>query len=554
MKTSVSYSEAKYYSEYDSATILMHLQEEFSMPISGICHEMLMPLYKLCFNTPYSYWNRDVAKQVIQRLENLYLQNSMNIRIDEVAFDFFLMGYNAYMQISETLSDMRDFNIAQELKTRMYRLPAYTSIVEGVLSNLLRVIAAIISPITGIDYTSQNRLVNLLEMANKNGFSEIGSKVNVNIRNSINHGKVSIIKEQNCEKVRFYYTENKKSRSMEMLISKFDDEIDSMYDMVSGVLLALSIFLNNHIEILQVNRQEKTYISFALFALELSLPTVQCSSINDTGNDKQLNIELQVVNTNRDYLFQLSVMITIIAYNRYRNYQSYMINLSSTRMQGGWIRYTNEEAASMYESASNICTCVKRAINRNDAIIFPPSTEHIDLNEIKYFVFPNLITEKFKIRHVSDCSTPERKRLKAHLFVGDTKSREELLNIIDEAIEWLKGVKNPPAPTMLRKHGNMPADTLYINVYKEDDRKNKNMFPDNSNFICFVDYNTSGNTTLVHGGMPQTIWNSYLHEHIGLKRIAWRNSTYFTRHVSNIGRNDLCPCGSGKKFKKCCGK
>ena len=22
----------------------------------------------------------------------------------------------------------------------------------------------------------------------------------------------------------------------------------------------------------------------------------------------------------------------------------------------------------------------------------------------------------------------------------------------------------------------------------------------------------------------------------------------------NIGRNDLCPCGSGKKYKKCCGK
>jgi len=25
--------------------------------------------------------------------------------------------------------------------------------------------------------------------------------------------------------------------------------------------------------------------------------------------------------------------------------------------------------------------------------------------------------------------------------------------------------------------------------------------------------------------------------------------------VSNkIGRNDLCPCGSGKKYKKCCGR
>lgn len=25
------------------------------------------------------------------------------------------------------------------------------------------------------------------------------------------------------------------------------------------------------------------------------------------------------------------------------------------------------------------------------------------------------------------------------------------------------------------------------------------------------------------------------------------------RHVAKVGRNDPCPCGSGKKFKKCCG-
>ncbi len=24
--------------------------------------------------------------------------------------------------------------------------------------------------------------------------------------------------------------------------------------------------------------------------------------------------------------------------------------------------------------------------------------------------------------------------------------------------------------------------------------------------------------------------------------------------IEKIGRNDPCPCGSGKKFKKCCGK
>ena len=26
------------------------------------------------------------------------------------------------------------------------------------------------------------------------------------------------------------------------------------------------------------------------------------------------------------------------------------------------------------------------------------------------------------------------------------------------------------------------------------------------------------------------------------------------RNENKVGRNDLCPCGSGKKYKKCCGK
>ncbi|MDD3417183.1 MAG: SEC-C metal-binding domain-containing protein [Lachnospiraceae bacterium] len=31
-------------------------------------------------------------------------------------------------------------------------------------------------------------------------------------------------------------------------------------------------------------------------------------------------------------------------------------------------------------------------------------------------------------------------------------------------------------------------------------------------------------------------------------------STTVVREGKKIGRNDLCPCGSGKKYKKCCGK
>ncbi|MEM7079356.1 MAG: SEC-C metal-binding domain-containing protein [Pseudomonadota bacterium] len=31
-------------------------------------------------------------------------------------------------------------------------------------------------------------------------------------------------------------------------------------------------------------------------------------------------------------------------------------------------------------------------------------------------------------------------------------------------------------------------------------------------------------------------------------------STPFVRQVEKVGRNDPCPCDSGRKYKKCCGK
>ena len=32
------------------------------------------------------------------------------------------------------------------------------------------------------------------------------------------------------------------------------------------------------------------------------------------------------------------------------------------------------------------------------------------------------------------------------------------------------------------------------------------------------------------------------------------NETKIVRNEQKVGRNDPCPCGSGKKYKKCCGK
>ena len=36
--------------------------------------------------------------------------------------------------------------------------------------------------------------------------------------------------------------------------------------------------------------------------------------------------------------------------------------------------------------------------------------------------------------------------------------------------------------------------------------------------------------------------------------VVHSGKTTYYRDGRKVGRNDLCPCGSGKKYKQCCGK
>ena len=170
---------------------------------------------------------------------------------------------------------------------------------------------------------------------------------------------------------------------------------------------------------------------------------------------------------------------------------------------------------------------LKEVIIRNDILIFNPSTEQIDLNEIKYFHFPNYIGDNYIITNVQDASLEDRKRLKCHLFIGDIIRKDDILKIIHNCILWLKTLKNIDSPTIHHKYGEMEADSLYINVYHYNERHNKCINPNNENFICFVDYNVSGITSLKNGGITEKIWNELYHEKIEYMDIAWREKIFY---------------------------
>ncbi|CEQ29784.1 SecC motif-containing protein [[Clostridium] sordellii] len=543
-----------FYSQFDSENLSNQISKNTNLSVKEVSAEMLYIVNKVMTTDPCSHFYVEVCRQVYKLLEKLYEEHSDNLEIDETIFEYFLMGYNSYSQLSEIISDLRNFNISQEVKTRLYRLPTYTSIVESCLANFLRVIALLTGKAINKDYTSQNTLGKLVTVMNSNGYNEITKNINVNLRNAINHGKVEVKRDGVGEKISFYYVENRISKCIELNMYEFDRIIDSAFDTASGVLLGLSLFINNNLNLLNIDTSKKEYTDFSLLSMKLSIPGVYCKNISDIGDNKQLNIEVEIQNTDRGYIAQIATMMAILVFNHYKQYDKYMISFTNPRMLTGWIRYTKKEIFDMYIQNKGFDVVLKSVIERKDAIIFDPSHEEIDLNETKYFCFPNYTTDRYKVNNIEDASIEDKKRLRAHLFIGDIKDKQEIIEVIKDAIEWLKYIKNPPSPKVQQKHGSMEADALYINVYKKDYRTNKELFPNNENFVCFVDYNLSGETTLKDGGLPGGIWNKLYHEKMNNIAIAWREGIYFTRQSKKVGRNDLCPCGSKKKYKKCCGK
>ena len=162
MNSVVEYCKYKFYSQFNLENLLNQINKSINPDTSEISHEMLYILDKILTTDPCSYWNISVSRQVYELMEDLYNKHSDTLEIDETIFEYFLMGYNSYLQLSEIVLDLRNFNISQEIKTRLYRLPTYTAILESCLSNFLRVIALLTGKAINKDYTSQNTLGRLV--------------------------------------------------------------------------------------------------------------------------------------------------------------------------------------------------------------------------------------------------------------------------------------------------------------------------------------------------------------------------------------------------------
>ena len=508
-----------------------------------------MYIYDLINTEPCYYWNKDVLIQTIDNLSDL-VKNNSSVLIDDEMLELYIIAYNAYTQITSVINDLSGLNDRAPIKNRQYRLPTYVSIVESCLTNLYRFITLLINQTTAKDYHSNYKLKPLTDILNKFGYDKLTKKVDINIRNAINHGGILFL--EDGEKIVFHFNENGRNVSKTKTTYELDQLINDVYDTSSAILLGTTIFLNQNWNLLNKSVFNNQFLSFHLLGMKLSIPTIRCRDISEVEQPNQLNAEFSIANTDRTYILRLAVMLAILIYSQNSNYAKYYISFSNDRLMTSWIRFTNEQLSDLLSNNRELTEITGEIIGNKEALIFDASTEPINMQEIKYHRFPNYQCDRYRINNIADASTVDRKRLRCNLFIGDTSDKESILRIIAESIELVKIVKNVDSPTIHHKFGNMEADSIYMNVYRFDTRKDKSISLNNENFVCFVDYNLTGETTLLHGGFFKSTWDQLSHEKIGKLQVAWRERKYQTIHKKKIGVNELCPCGSGKKFKKCC--
>ncbi len=211
---------------HDIDKLLNDVQRNISSSIVSIDKEYDYVFHRMMKFSPCIFWNKDVYAQTVSLLEKLFRDHPNKFKIEADTYNYFLMGYNAYCQLCDTILDVSNFNIGQEIKTRLFRLPTYSIILESCLSNFLRLIAVITGQGVGKDYTAQNKLGQLVDVMYSNGYTEISQRINVNIRNAINHGKVLMIKSPS-DQICFYYVENRSQKRQEMSIYEFDNMINN---------------------------------------------------------------------------------------------------------------------------------------------------------------------------------------------------------------------------------------------------------------------------------------------------------------------------------------
>lgn len=500
-------------------------------------------LYAFSKSEPENMFNRKIRDLVYQKLIEMYKSNPSKFSKGLLAgLECWFQGLRAYIEIANIVRDVEPIEQLPEVKTRLYRIPIYSQILESIFSNFFRTLRDIIGAIEAKDYSSQTTLGNLKDLLKSRGLNKLFQFVDIDVRNAINHGGIIITPWETF----FTYTsgkskvKNQKQWTVRDPIgeviysflgagkSHFDDFIEGSFDDVGGIIIGfIKFFCNQPAVILNIieDIQSDEYLANEYLCRLLSFPGWTCGNIDTSviGSSSQLNIHFFVSESDHGQLFKHSLETAIIASQWIPNYKKYMVGYRHTRMLPGTVVFKKEELDAILESKSSPTDVAKNVIERKDCrLIFEASEEKIDLEVVKRHRYPLVDGVGWKLREIEDISLENHKRFRANLYIFNIETRFDVMKTVKSAIPKLKIIKNAPSPYIKIKHGSIQADAIFLQVFKKHSRrKNRVIQPSNTNFVCLAEWSIKNCPKLNKGGIPEVIWDKLDHYKIDKLKFSW---------------------------------
>lgn len=532
------------YSICSEAELLELIRTEIDPEITSIPPHWVDLINHFIKFEPCNLYNKDISDIMYDNLLTLYTQKPEEfIKGISYGLEYWFKGVRSYLEMANIIRVVESVDELPEIKTRLYRIPTYTQILESVLSNLFRFIRDILGCVNKKIYSNQNTLNNLKNILESNGFDKLFRFVDIDVRNSINHGGVII----NPYDIQFVYASSGSWHKKEWTIRDifgetayalvgagkphFDDFIEGAFDDAGGLLLGTIRFFCKHNEVIQKNIDKifaDWYLRTEYLCRYLSYPGCTCTHI-DTGlvGLSQLNINFLVSNPDHNNLKEHAFEAAILSSNWFPDYHRYSINYRHLRMPDGFIRFNKDELDAVVSNKILPIDVMRCVISRGDfGLLFKASDEDIELERVKRFRYPLIGDNEWMLREINDVSNEKNKRFQANLYVPHINTKDNLIKIIYSSINELKHEQNPPSLKMKIKHGRLPADAIYLKVFKQRSRRRyRSISPDNDNFICLVEWHSTDCPSLEHGGIPNHIWKKLKIDIYDNMVISWNPNT-----------------------------
>ena len=497
-------------------------------------------------------WSRKIFKEVVDSLNCLYFDTSD--KSQKHVLETFFLAFQTLRQTLPIMGMLQNGFSDKTTETRMCLLPLYTSLAEASFKNTALCILGIVGRTVGKSYHELNDLQPIIDALEKNGFENLASLTDAGLRNAISHGGVIVTQNKTLPQIIYRYKFGSEWNREIISQSTLKHDVVNCFEGVSAAILAICVFLNSHRNEISFELVGDGYLRQMYYGFNLSSSLVLCSDAFEAINKKQITYTFETSITDKIALFWLTEKLLEGVYTLDPSYGAFSISYMNPRMMANFIRVEKKDIETYRALGCPSGYLIDKA--KRNSLWFDPSDEEINVDEASYYCIPEYENGNLKITDVTDISNDETaKRFRATVFVGEVDDKEKLVELLKKALDWVKNLFNPPALTHRIKHGDMPADWVYLTVYCDELDDNRALLQNNKNFICELAYSNDISNRYEHNNKLIRYLEGNVEVIDDETTIYWRDRKYVTAiYGRKIGRNELCPCGSGKKFKKCCGR